>query len=168
MNKLNQQKEGFTIIEVVLVLAIAALIMLMVFIAWPALQRSQRDTARKNDQSSIASAIATYRSNNNGVLPPAVSGAAAGSWDANFVQKYLTNLGHVVPGQVAFSTTAPASLGAAATQSATGTASTTNPTYDSAVVVLGYDCSGAPSARKAAVIIGVEAGGGNATACVTA
>ena len=43
MNK-HKQKQGFTIIEVVLVLAIAALIFLMVFMALPALQRSQRDT----------------------------------------------------------------------------------------------------------------------------
>ena len=46
-NKLDQHKNGFTIIEVVLVLAIAGLIFLMVFIALPALQRSQRDAQRK-------------------------------------------------------------------------------------------------------------------------
>ena len=38
-----KNKKGFTIIEVVLVLAIAGLIFLMVFIALPALQRSQRN-----------------------------------------------------------------------------------------------------------------------------
>ena len=43
----SSQAEGFTIIEVVLVLAIAGLIFLMVFVALPALQRSQRDTQRK-------------------------------------------------------------------------------------------------------------------------
>ena len=44
--KLNysENKKGFTIIEVVLVLAIAGLIFLMVFLALPALQRSQRDS----------------------------------------------------------------------------------------------------------------------------
>jgi hypothetical protein cdiviTM7_02704 len=40
------QKNGFTIIEVVLVLAVAGLIFLMVFLALPALQRSQRDTRK--------------------------------------------------------------------------------------------------------------------------
>ena len=44
---MNKDKNGFTIIEVVLVLAIAGLIFLMVFIALPALQRSQRDTQKK-------------------------------------------------------------------------------------------------------------------------
>src|SRR5689334_14612455 len=63
------KKQGFTIIEVVLVLAIAALIFLMIFIALPALQRGQANTARKNDASTIASALGTYRSNKNGSLP---------------------------------------------------------------------------------------------------
>lgn len=62
-------KKGFTIIEVVLVLAIAALIFLMVFVALPALQRGQRDTARKNEAGTIASSISTYRGNNRGNLP---------------------------------------------------------------------------------------------------
>lgn len=61
--------KGFTIIEVVLVLAIAGLIFLMVFIALPALQRNQRDTARKNDVSTIASAVTTYSNNNRGTFP---------------------------------------------------------------------------------------------------
>ena len=39
-----RKQQGFTIIEVVLVLAIAGLIFLMVFIALPTLQRNQRDT----------------------------------------------------------------------------------------------------------------------------
>jgi len=62
---------GFTIIEVVLVLAIAGLIFLMVFIALPALQRSQRDTQRRNDMSAVASQLTQYQSNNNGKLPKA-------------------------------------------------------------------------------------------------
>lgn len=58
--------KGFTIIEVVLVLAIAGLIFLMVFIALPALQRGQRDTGRKNDVSNVAASVNTYRANNKG------------------------------------------------------------------------------------------------------
>ena len=63
------RKSGFTIIEVVLVLAIAGLIFLMVFIALPALQRNQRDTQRKNDLSRAKSAIDRYKSNNKGEIP---------------------------------------------------------------------------------------------------
>lgn len=70
MNSLQKrQDEGFTIIEVVLVLAIAALILLMVFLALPALQRNQRDTTRKNDVSRLQSAINNFKSRNRGALP---------------------------------------------------------------------------------------------------
>ena len=64
-----QTKKGFTIIEVVLVLAIAGLIFLMVFIALPALQRNQRDTQRKNDMSRAQTAINSYQANNRGSVP---------------------------------------------------------------------------------------------------
>ena len=60
----NTNNKGFTIIEVVLVLAIAGLIFLMVFIALPALQRNQRDAQRKRDIDRLYSAITRYRSNN--------------------------------------------------------------------------------------------------------
>ena len=63
MKQHQAKQEGFTIIEVMLVLAIAALIFLMVFVALPALQRGQRDTARKND------AVTQYTSNNRGKFP---------------------------------------------------------------------------------------------------
>ena len=56
-------KEGFTIIEVVLVLAIAGLIFLMVFVALPALQRSQRDTSRRNDMSRVDTSLVQYQTN---------------------------------------------------------------------------------------------------------
>ena len=39
-----KQRGGFTIIEVVLVLAIAGLIMIMVFVALPSMQKAQRNT----------------------------------------------------------------------------------------------------------------------------
>jgi prepilin-type N-terminal cleavage/methylation domain-containing protein len=64
MSRQQLKEKGFTIIEVVLVLAIAALIFLMVFIALPALQRTQRDDARKKDVSIVASAIQSWQGNN--------------------------------------------------------------------------------------------------------
>ena len=79
--KIHQKEKGFTIIEVVLVLAIAGLIFLMVFIALPALQRSQRDTQRKNDLSRATTAISNYTSANRGQLPI--------NW-TTFTTQYLT------------------------------------------------------------------------------
>lgn len=69
MKKQLETRKGFTIIEVVLVLAIAGLIFLMVFIALPALQRSQRDTQRSNDIQRLMATINNYKSNNRGALP---------------------------------------------------------------------------------------------------
>ncbi len=63
-----KSKKGFTIIEVVLVLAIAGLIFLMVFIALPALQRSQRNTQRRDDYSMLVTAVNSYMASNNGKL----------------------------------------------------------------------------------------------------
>ncbi len=60
---------GFTIIEVVLVLAIAGLIFLMVLIALPSLQRSQRDTQRRNMMANVQTKVMDYQNNNNGKLP---------------------------------------------------------------------------------------------------
>lgn len=62
MNTQLNSNKGFTLIEVILVLAIAALIFLMIFVALPALQASQRDTARKNDASIVAAAVTKYTS----------------------------------------------------------------------------------------------------------
>lgn len=78
MAKNIKTKQGFTIIEVVLVLAIAGLIFLMVFIALPALQRSQRDTQRRNDYSMLSTAVTNYISNNNGRLTKLVNDTTSG------------------------------------------------------------------------------------------
>ena len=60
----SSHKPAFTIIEVVLVLAIAGLIFLMVFIALPALQRNQRDAQRKQDVNRLLDAAQRYLANN--------------------------------------------------------------------------------------------------------
>ncbi len=65
----SKREEGFTIIEVLIVLAIAGLIILIVFLAVPALQRNSRNTQRKNDVSAILAAISEYSSNNDGKVP---------------------------------------------------------------------------------------------------
>ena len=80
-----RKRYGFTIIEVVLVLAIAGLIFLMVFVALPALQRSQRDTQRRNDMARVATALINYQTNNNG-LPVDVATATS---DTPLITNYL-------------------------------------------------------------------------------
>jgi len=74
LNRLKQRKaDGFTIIEVMIVLAIAGLIMLIVFLAVPALQRNAHNTSIKNDVASALAAMNEYTNNNNGVPPTALS-----------------------------------------------------------------------------------------------
>ena len=87
--KQSTTKKGFTIIEVVLVLAIAGLIFMMVFIALPALQRSQRDTQRSADISRVSTALNQYQGSNRGRIPATnggseyVAGHRAGTSAAN-------------------------------------------------------------------------------------
>jgi prepilin-type N-terminal cleavage/methylation domain-containing protein len=69
MKSLKQKQRGFTIIEVVLVLAIAGLIFLIVFLAVPSLQRSQRDTQRRSDLGRVLSQISQYQANTGGQTP---------------------------------------------------------------------------------------------------
>ena len=69
MLKYQSQKKGFTIIEVVLVLAIGGLIMMMALVALPGLQRSQRDTARREDMLRLVTFFQNYQSNNRSRLP---------------------------------------------------------------------------------------------------
>lgn len=64
---LQKREKGFTIIEVLIVLAIAGLIMLVVFLAVPALQRNQRNNGRNSEASRVASAVTECLANRNGV-----------------------------------------------------------------------------------------------------
>jgi len=63
---LRKKTEAFTIIEVLIVLAIAGLIMLLVFLAVPTLQRNSRNTQRNGDAALFAAAVNECLSNRNG------------------------------------------------------------------------------------------------------
>ena len=109
----TKSKKGFTIIEVVLVLAIAGLIFLMVFIALPALQRSQRNTQRRDDYSMLSTAVTNYISNNGGRLSritsisdelPATTWINSDGTDPNgnpyhITVKTISDLGDSTPGE---------------------------------------------------------------------
>jgi prepilin-type N-terminal cleavage/methylation domain-containing protein len=152
MNITNKPKtQGFTIIEVVLVLAIAGLIFLIVFLALPALQRSQRDTQRKNDLSRFMSQITQYQSNHQGAIP---TGTGVGAWDAAFTSAYLTNNG---------STFNDPQTGTQYTVNVY-TTTTTQPTATGQLYAyVGYTCTSgslvAGSARSVAALIFLEQGG---------
>ncbi len=58
-------RQGFTIIEVLIVLAIAGLIMLIVFLAVPALNRNSRNTQRGRDAGRALGAVQEVLANNS-------------------------------------------------------------------------------------------------------
>lgn len=140
--KYKGNSKGFTIIEVVLVLAIAGLIFLMVFIALPALQRGQRDTARKNDVSSVSSGVTTFTSNNRGTFPTTAQ-------LASYVQNVSTNTTSVVVGTAGAKTISPADGVITVTQQTTcGTSTSTSQVLNSGTT------------RQYTVVTKLESGGG--------
>jgi prepilin-type N-terminal cleavage/methylation domain-containing protein len=180
LNKLRKSnKDGFTIIEVMIVLAIAGLILLIVFLAVPALQRSSRNTQRKNDAASIGAAIANYISNNGGSLPTRVAGdgtntnnlvlssTATNNTETAKLGYYVTgtsgtpgaNTGNIyIKGPVTAVTT-PSNNG--------GAASAANVVNSSIVIELGENCDttgtkgGTVNPRTAAIFYVTESGSGN-------
>lgn len=64
MSKKLKQKKGFTIIEVVLVLAIAGLIFLMVFVVIPQAMAGQRDGERRQAMARVQEQLIQYQTNN--------------------------------------------------------------------------------------------------------
>ena len=73
---IKSKQEGFTIIEVLIVLAIASLILLVVFLAVPGLQRSSSNSASTSDATHIATSITNFISNNSGSVPANITDAA--------------------------------------------------------------------------------------------
>ena len=69
MKSLLKKQAGFTIVEVMIVIGIGALIIVLVLVAAPALQRNARNTQRRNDVNSLKAQLLTVTNNANGVYP---------------------------------------------------------------------------------------------------
>jgi prepilin-type N-terminal cleavage/methylation domain-containing protein len=154
MRNKKLKSDGFTIIEVLIVLAIAGLIMLIVFLAVPALNRNSHNTQRRNDVSSILAAMGEYVNNNGGSLP---SSSCSGNCDTT-AGNWLTNakLGIYTTSGVNYTTSLP---GAA-------------PDVKTVTVVSGYKCGSTPTAnptnsgatnRNFVAWFSVESSGGGST-----
>lgn len=137
LNKLQQRKQdGFTIIEVMIVLAIAGLIMLIVFLAVPALNRSSHNTSIKNDVSGILGAVSEYSNNNNGaVVPP----------QGELVDTGVAYVGGTKANCTAAASTlncAQAKVSANTTHAKIVTTVPSRPTLGTVVIITGADCDG--------------------------
>jgi prepilin-type N-terminal cleavage/methylation domain-containing protein len=153
------RQQGFTIIEVLIVLAIAGLIMVVVFLAVPALQRSGRNNALNTNANSVLTAVGNYVSNNGGTLPTAVSlasntatiGAAATNQETAKVDTGVA--------AVSLNGTPITTASAIGTvQVITGTTAVCNST--------GTGLSGTGSPRSVVVLYVAEGGGGNILKCI--
>ena len=69
--------QGFTIVETMIVLAIAGLILLVVLLAIPALERSSRNNQQRQDVQTLLLAISHYELNNSGTMPSAAAPLSA-------------------------------------------------------------------------------------------
>lgn len=151
-NKLNRES-GFTIIEVLIVLAIAGLILLVVFLAVPALQRNSRNTAIKSDVQNLLGGISEYQANNNGRMPTNVSGTGAitisqGTQAAPTAPTQTTNI-----------------QGSTTVTSGTGAPGTGVPATGAIYIRIGARCDGTASTRAVAASYNLETSGGNTVTC---
>ncbi len=63
------RNRGFTIVEIMIVLAIGSLILSIILFALPAVARNTRNGQRKQEVQAILSAVSQYELNNSGNLP---------------------------------------------------------------------------------------------------
>jgi prepilin-type N-terminal cleavage/methylation domain-containing protein len=166
---LQKRPRGFTIIEVMIVLAIAGLIMVVVLIAVPQLQRSQRNNATIAILDRVFTEMSNYASNNQGRFP-------VGSTIDTFCERYLQKTGScaatdtgatfindprtgtpVVLAVLTDTTTDPEAL------PGTGIARTLTVYSDDSVGSAGFRCNGevvaaGTGARSVAAVIPLEGG----------
>ena len=68
MGKNLKTKKGFTLIEVVLVLAIGGLIILMALLVFPNAMANLRDTQRREDFTALSTSISNFSASNSGKI----------------------------------------------------------------------------------------------------
>lgn len=81
-------QSGFTIIEVMIVLAIAGLILAVVLVAIPQLQKNQRNESRKSVLARISAEVNNYIGNNEGQVPTNGNDSATG-FTTGFYSRYI-------------------------------------------------------------------------------
>jgi len=100
MKRLFRDSRGFTITEMMIVLAMAGLILLIIFEAIPALERSSRNNQRRQDVQTMLAAVSHYELNDSGNFPqPCGSGTLSAADDhggavtVNFTERDVTTGG---------------------------------------------------------------------------
>lgn len=162
----RNSEEGFTIIEVLIVLAIAGLILLIVFLAVPALQRNSRNTQRKADVSALLSGVQEFTTDNNGTTPTgaSIAGNLVTYTGATGTSSVATSkLGHYTAAPTVIVTTVAGG---------SGTIPTSAPGVDAVDVIVGAVCTGntptttSATTRSVVAYYSVEQSGGAVGQCV--
>lgn len=159
----ERSSEGFTIIEVMIVLAIAGLILLIVFLAVPALQRNARNTQRNTDIGSLVGAFNEYVDNQNGTIPNAnCTGATPCAWLSNAKTGFYGSGGWTAAN---FVYTYSAAAQVVADPANVSNVSSGNYSGCNAA---GTASVAGSSSRNVAIVFDVETGGGMQEECKTA
>lgn len=157
LNKFNREnKDGFTIVETMIVLAIAGLILLIVLLAVPALQRSSTNSNIKSDASAIAAAVSDYESNNGGTVPNTKDFPGAAAANGNYVVGSPTGASSSPITSQAKIQNSDTIKSLSATQVATKLTGT-NTIY----VVIGQGCNETTNTRSIAIYYPVATGSGS-------
>jgi prepilin-type N-terminal cleavage/methylation domain-containing protein len=128
VSNLLKKEKGFTLIEIVLVMAIAGLILVIVFLAVQGAQKSRRDQQRKTDAARMLGAVEQCASNRQGNYATCVG---VGGTELTYFSP------HVAPGGGTYNVGAAVGL-------------------TTFVVTAGTTCPGAGAASPAAVQVQLE------------
>jgi hypothetical protein len=94
-----------------IVLAIAGLILLVVFLAVPALQRNSNNTTAKSDVASLLGGMNEYVNNNNGALPASSTDSGnTETFGATGTNQVPVKLGYYQASDVTLTTTVPSDV----------------------------------------------------------
>ena len=143
--KMKSNKAGFTLIEVVLVLAIGGLIFLLAFLAFGQATKNRRDTQRRSDAARVLSEIENQKGDGNGTaftdatsmgtfITSYLGGTSATSFTSNNIV-YTVNYGTSMTSPSATSSTATMAMSNSAKCQGNGATSTGASSGDYAVVV---------------------------------
>ena len=160
--------KGFTIVETLIVLAIAATIIVVVLLAVPGLQRSSRNTTARTAANNVVSGWSEQMAALFGASPGLPTGGSAGSISINSVTYKLASVVKPIVGTQSGSTATTFSYSASTTAFTNGAASTVAP--NSLVVVFTATCSGTSAATgtttQIAVFYPIENGGTGSVGCI--
>lgn len=159
LKQLKQRREGFTIIEVLIVLAIAGLIMVVVFMAVPNLRRNQANNAIRTQANNLIAAYGEVSSNKGGKTLSPSSSTTANS-DAAKV-KDSANIS-----EAAVTVTIAASVARTVQSTEYGT--------DKYAILTGVQCSAQDSedvtlpssSRKVVIVFAIQTPGGTQVQCL--